>query len=111
MGLASFTGIIGRDLTFAISSASYQTKSSHKWVVLYWMPYDNDLAHFGEPIVEMLTRGTQNSEIAVVVQSDYWGDLQMRRRRLIDGTVTEVDVLGEDSSDASAFAAYLDWAN
>jgi hypothetical protein len=90
---------------------SYQTKSHHKWVVLYWMPYDNDLARFGEPIVEMLTRGTQNSGIAVVVQSDYRGDPQMRRRQLINGTVTEVHVLGEDSSDASAFAAYLDWAN
>jgi len=111
MGSARFAGIVDRDLTFAMSSASSQTKSCHKWVVLYWMPYDNDLARFGEPIVEMLTCGTQNSEIAVVVQSDYWGDPQMRRRQLIDGTVTEVDVLGEDSSDASAFAAYLDWAN
>jgi hypothetical protein len=76
------------------------------------MPYENDLTRFGEPIVEMLTRGTQNSEIAVVVQSDYWGDSQMRRRQLINGTATEVDVvLGEDSSDSSALAAYLDWAN
>jgi hypothetical protein len=111
MGSACFAGIVGRDLTFAMSSASSQVKSRHKWVVLYWMPYDNDLARFGEPIVEMLTRGTQNFEIAVIVQSDYWGDPQMRRRQLIDGTVTEVDLLGEDSSDTSAFAAYLDWAN
>lgn len=111
MGSACFAGIVGRDLTFAMSLASSQTKSHHKWVVLYWMPYDNDLVRFGEPIVEMLTSGTQNSEIAVVVQSDYWGDPQMRRRQLINGTITEVDVLGEDSSDASAFAAYLDWAN
>lgn len=111
MGSACFAGIVGRDLTFVMSSASSQVKSRHKWVVLYWMPYDNDLARFGEPIVEMLTNGTQNSEIAVVVQSDYWGDPQMRRRQLINGTITKVDVSGEDSSDASAFAAYLDWAN
>jgi hypothetical protein len=96
MGSACFAGVVGPDLTFAMSSAFSQTKSRHKWVVLYWMPYDNDLARFGEPIVEMLTRGTQNPEIAVVVQSDYWRDPQMRRRQIIDGTITEVDVLGED---------------
>jgi hypothetical protein len=111
MGSACFAGIVGRDLTFAINSASSQTKLRHKWVVLYWMPYDNDLARFGEPIVEMLTRGTQISKVAVVVQSDYRGDPKMRRRQIIDGAINEVDVLGEDSSHVSALAAYLDWAN
>jgi hypothetical protein len=106
MGSACFAGIVGRDLTFAINSASSQTKLRHKWVVLYWMPYDNDLARFGEPIVEMLTRGTQISKVAVVVQSDYRGDPKMRRRQIIDGAINEVDVLGEDSSHVSALAAY-----
>ena len=79
--------------------------------LLYWMPYDNDLSRFGEPIVEMLIRGTQNSGIAIVVQSDYWGDPKMRRRQIVNGFVNEIDVMEEDSSDASAFSAYLDWAN
>jgi hypothetical protein len=74
------------------------------------MPYDNDLVSCGEPIVEMLTRGTRNSEIAVVVQSDYWGDPKMRRRQLVNGTANEINVVGEDSSDPSALSAYLDWA-
>ncbi|HEY9853884.1 MAG TPA: clostripain-related cysteine peptidase [Leptolyngbyaceae cyanobacterium] len=111
MGAVCFAGIVGRDVTFAMSAASSQAKLSHKWVLLYWMPYDNDLVRCGEPIIEMLTRGSQNSEIAVVVQSDYWGDSKMRRRQIINGTITELDVLGEDSSDVYAFAAYLDWAN
>ena len=111
IGAACFAGIVGRDWAFSMSFRSSQAKSHHKWVVLYWMPYDNDLVRFGEPIVEMLTRSTQNSEIAVVVQSDYWGDPKMRRRQLINGTTNEIDVAGEDSSDASAFSAYLDWAN
>lgn len=111
IGSACFTGVAGKDLGFPMISKSSQTKSHHKWVVLYWMPYDNDLVRFGEPIVEMLTRGTGNSEIAVVVQSDYWGDPKMRRRQLFNGKANEIDVVGEDSSDASAFSAYLDWAN
>jgi len=111
MGSACFAGIAGRDLTFARRPASSKVKSRYKWVVLYWMPYDNDLARFGEPIIEMLSSGTRNPEIAVVVQSDYLGDPQMRHRQLINGTITEIDVSGEDSSDASAFAADLDWTN
>jgi hypothetical protein len=110
LGSACFVGVVGRESVFAMSSKSSQTKLHYKWVVLYWMPYDNDLVSFGEPIVEMLTRGTRNSETAVVVQSDYWGDTQMRRRQLVKGTIHEVDVVGENSSDVSAFSAYLDWA-
>jgi Clostripain family len=111
IGSACFAGFVGKDLAFSMSSKSSQTKSHHKWVVLYWMPYDNDLVRFGEPIIEMLTRGTQSSEIAVVVQSDYWGDSKMRRRQLVNGTTNEIDVTGEDSSDVSAFSVYLDWAD
>ncbi|WP_287357714.1 clostripain-related cysteine peptidase [Moorena sp. SIO3B2] len=108
---ACFAGVVSRNSSSAVGSQSFQTKSRHQWVVLYWMPYDNDLVRFGEPIVEMLTRGTKNSEIAVVVQSDYWGEPKMRRRQLVNGITNEIDVAGENSSDVSAFSAYLDWAN
>ena len=110
IGSACFAGIVGKDVAFSISPKSSKAKLHHRWVVLYWMPYDNNLADFGEPIVEMLTRGTHDSEIAVVVQSDYWGDPKMRRRHLVNGIINEIDVTGEDSSDVTAFSAYLDWA-
>ena len=111
LGSAFFAGSIATNSTFAIDSNYSQNKSRYKWVVLYWMPYDNDLVRFGEPIVEMLTQGTQNSENLVVVQSDYWDDSKMRRRLLSNGTVNEIDIAGEDSSDISAFRSYLNWAN
>lgn len=111
MSSVCFAGTAGRSLAFAMSSAPTQTKSHHKWVVLYWMPYDNDLAPFGEPIVEMLIHGAQNSETVVAVQSDYWGDAYMRRRQIINSTVTETEISEEDSSDAAALATYLDWAH
>lgn len=85
--------------------------SRYDWVILYWMPYDNDLSHFGEPIVDMLARGTRGSNILVVIQSDYLRHTNMRRRQLFDGTVSELSILGEDSSDISNFSAYLAWAS
>lgn len=113
LGSACFAGVVGSDLASAITAKSSTAKSRYKWVVLYWMPYDNDLVRFGEPIIEMLTRAAHNPNIAVVVQSDYWDEPKMRRRQLVNGTTNELDVTGagEDSSDVSAFAAYLNWAN
>ena len=110
----------------------------HRWVILYWMPYDNDLSRFGEPIVEMLTRGINNvnignitlddffstsdttkkpdeplditSDIAILLQSDYNKDRHMRRRVFSRDQVQEISITGEDSSDINALTAYLDWA-
>jgi hypothetical protein len=111
MGSACCASSAVGDFAVAMSSQRPQSKSRHTWVVLYWMPYDNDLTRFGEPIVKMLTRGTQNSEIAVAIQSDYQGDRKMRRRLLTNGSIQEIDVTGEDSSDVSGLSAYLEWAS
>ncbi len=112
LGSACFAGIVGRESSFAmISHQSLHSKSRHRWVVLYWMPYDNDLDSLGEPIIEMLAEGTRDSEVVVAVQSDYFGDTKMRRRILTNGAIQEMDIVGEDSSDISALSKYLDWAN
>ncbi|BAY25641.1 hypothetical protein NIES2100_54470 [Calothrix sp. NIES-2100] len=116
LGSASFAGIISSKSSAMIPKLS-QSKLRHNWVILYWMPYDNDLVDFGEPIIEMLKTGTKNSAAVVVVQSDYFGDQKMRRRSIIKGVTEEIAIpaahfvnAGEDSSDISAFVAYLDWA-
>lgn len=114
---AGFAGVLSTNNAVAMNANSSQPKSHYQWVVLYWMPYDNNLVRFGEPIIQMLTRGTrgsknpEHSEIAVVVQSDYWGNLKMRRRKIFNRTIQEFNIAGEDSSDVFAFSAYLDWAN
>jgi hypothetical protein len=107
----SFTGVVGEISVSATKSSASQSKSQHKWVVLYWMPYDNDLVTFGEPILEMLVNGTKQSEVTVVVQSDYWKNPKMRRRQMINGNTQEIYIAGKDSSSISAFSEYLDWAN
>jgi Clostripain family len=91
--------------------AKTPAKSIHKWVVLYWMPYDNNLSHFGESIVKRLTFGTKKSKAVAIVQSDYLGDAKMRRRQIINGKIDEIAIEGEDSSDVAALSSYLDWAN
>lgn len=111
LGSAGWFGVTHCNSVKAVEPKFSPARSHHSWVILYWMPYDNDLSHFGEPIVEMLVEGTQDSEAVVVVQSDYRGDSQMRRRQIFQGKTVEIEVTGEDSSDVAAFSAYLEWAN
>jgi Clostripain family len=94
-----------------LAFARTPAKSSHKWVVLYWMPYDNNLSHLGESIVKRLTLGSKKSKAVAIVQSDYLGDLKMRRRQILNGKIDEIAIEGEDSSDVAALSNYLDWAN
>jgi Clostripain family len=92
------------------STISATPKTSYPWAVLYWMPYDNDLVGYGEPILGMLAEGTKHADVIVAVQSDYFKDAKMRRRILVNGSIHEMNILGNNSSDASEFSAYLDWA-
>jgi hypothetical protein len=108
-GFGSFVGTISQANSSGPKSS--QTNAYAPWVVLYWMPYDNDLARFGEPIINMLRQGTENTNAIVAVQSDYWGDRQMRRRKIVQGKIEEINILGEDSSNISALSDYLDWAH
>ena len=96
-----------------LSNANLSTsflKSYYRWVIVYWMPYDNDLERFGESIIQILIESTiNNPDVLVVVQSDYLHDTKMRRRLIFDGKVKEVEVTEENSSDSVALANYLDW--
>lgn len=111
LGSAFAFDVISGNFASAIYSKP-SAKLVRKWVVLYWMPYDNDLSMFGELITKMIIDGTKESEASVVVQSDYSDETSMRRHQITNGAISRINVrLGEDSSDVSAFSAYLDWAH
>lgn len=82
----------------------------YDWVFLYWMPYDNNLSIFGIPILEMLAKGLQRTNIIVVVQAKFSGATHMSRN-LITSEKFEIQKI-EDSNSGSekAFAEYLNWA-
>lgn len=71
------------------------------WLVLVVMPYDNDLDHCADPIVEALTRGVQRGDgrarVAVAVLAD-----RARTDRLTESLVTRHETarwtLGDDDS-------------
>ncbi|MDF0552567.1 clostripain-related cysteine peptidase [Kamptonema sp. UHCC 0994] len=94
-----------------ISSEKMNNKQHYKWVILYWMPYDNDLYPFGFPILQMLARGVQSDNILVVVQADFLGANNLSRSIITKGKVEVQQLKTANSASEEVFAEYLNWAN
>lgn len=91
-------------------STSVNNQQKYDWVLLYWMPYDNDLSSLGQPIIQMLSRGVQSNNILVVVESDFSGARQLSRRTISKGKIDVQHLETANSSNEKVFAEYLDWA-
>ena len=83
----------------------------YDWIILYWMPYDNDLSFVGEPILKMLAKGVQSDNILVVVQADFLGAKNLSRHIITKGKVTIQQLNTANSASEEVFAEYLNWAN
>ena len=83
--------------------------SQFRWIILYWMPYDNNLARFEQPIIEMLHRGVQSDDLLVAVQSDTSSSEHMHRSIISNTGVVVEAAATSDSSSAEAFAEYIAW--
>lgn len=90
--------------------ASVGKQQSYDWVVLYWMPYDNNLSRFGIPILEMIRKGVQSDNVLVAVQSKLSGDKHLSRHIITRGKVDVKALEATDSSSEEVFADYLSWA-
>lgn len=93
------------------SFASMNQKQRFDWIFLYWMPYDNDLSRFGQPILEMLAKGVGSENILVAVESDLWGADNLSRRAIAKGRVELEQLKTANSASEEVFAEYLNWAN
>ena len=88
---------------------SAQDKYSSKWLLIYYMPYDNNLSYLGEDIITMIQKGVDSEEVIVVVQADYEDTLGMRRYIIQKDTTQEFKVEEEYSGSNDTFTAYLQW--
>ncbi len=85
-------------------------KNNYDWILLYWMPYDNNLSRFGQPIIQMLSKGVKSDNLLVVVQSDFSGAAQLSRSIISQGKVDTQYLETADSSSEKVFTEYLAWA-
>jgi len=94
----------------AFISADIKDKQLYDWIVLYWMPYDNNLSRFGTPILQMLTKGVQSDNILAVVESDFSGAKQLSRNIISKGKIDSRSIETSNSGSEEVFAEYLSWA-
>ena len=97
LGSASFIANVGllNHKFSSIAASGHNNKQHYDWILLYWMPYDNNLSRFGQPILQMLTQGVQSDNILVLVESDFWGASNLSRTVI---TKDKVDVQGHGGS-------------
>ena len=80
-----------------------------EWALLYWIPYDNDLSGFAQPVLEQLQRGTTNSDTAVAVQIDTPELASMQRIVYTRAGARTAMAPGHDSSSGEELAQFLEW--
>ena len=90
--------------------AGNKPRNNYDYILLYWMPYDNNLSSFGQPIIEMLSKGVQSDKILVLVQSDLSNAKQLSRNIITKGNINVQYLETADSSSENVLNDYLSWA-
>ncbi|NER35763.1 MAG: hypothetical protein F6J93_17530 [Oscillatoria sp. SIO1A7] len=80
------------------------------WIFVYWMPYDNNLSRYGNPILKMIEKGVKSENILVLVQADFSNTDKMSRWIFAKDRVSREEVNSANSAREEEFAEYLDWA-
>lgn len=114
LGSASFfinLDLLTHEQTSTALSTNMFNKQNYDWVFLYWMPYDNDLSVFVQPIIQMLKRGVQSDNILVGVESDFSGATRLSRSIIRKDKIDVQHLETANSSNEEVFAEYLNWAS
>lgn len=90
--------------------AENKPRNNYDYILLYWMPYDNNLSRFGQPIIEMLSKGVQSDKVLVLVQSDLSNAKQLSRNVITKGNINVQYLETADSSSENVLNDYLSWA-
>jgi hypothetical protein len=106
-----FTSIdVDKKLLNANWIAGNKPRKNYDFILLYWMPYDNNLSKFGQPIIEMLSKGVQSDKVLVIVQSDLSNAKQLSRNIITKGNINVQYLETADSSSENVLNDYLSWA-
>jgi hypothetical protein len=106
-----FTAIdVDRKLVNGNWLAGNKPRKNYDYILLYWMPYDNNLSRFGQPIIEMLSKGVQSDKVLVIVQSDLSNAKQLSRNIITKGNINVQNLETADSSSENVLNDYLSWA-
>jgi Clostripain family len=89
---------------------SQAQKKVYDWLIMYYMPYDNDLSDFKMPILNQFRNLGLKGNICITIQTDQAGDHGLTRY-IINSTWDSLKVNGERSASAKVFQDYLNWGS
>ena len=93
---------------FLLSSATYGQESKYDWLMIYYMPYDNNLSPLADTIVNQFVTSPISNRSCVILQTDLAGAGGMRRY-IINEDVATIDIDEEHSASPETFTSYLTW--
>ena len=91
------------------AAAAAAAPEKAKWAFLYWIPYDNDLSRFAQPVLDQLQRGAANSSTVVAAHVDTPERASMQRIVFTRAGARSAMAPGHDSSSGEELAQFLEW--
>jgi hypothetical protein len=82
----------------------------YDWLLVYYMPYDNDLSPLSQNIIQQFFKARINDNICVTLQIDVAGEGGMTRYTF-NSKVDSLSISEEASSSVDALDDYLMWVN
>jgi hypothetical protein len=85
-------------------------KKVYDWLIMYYMPYDNDLSDFKTPILNQFKNLDLKGNICITIQTDQAGDSGLTRY-IINSTWDSLKVNEDRSASVEVFQDYLLWGS
>ena len=79
------------------------------WLFVYWMPYDNNLSRWGEPIIKMIEENISSDNVIVTIQAEYADSRGMKRYIIDENGITVTLIDNEYSASINTYKEYLEW--
>lgn len=79
------------------------------WAFIYYMPYDNDLSDFADPIINMVEKGVESDNVMAFIQTDRAGNTGIDRYVIDSDSATLYHSDIENSASPAALQQYLAW--
>ncbi|GAB5423223.1 MAG: hypothetical protein Crog4KO_03700 [Crocinitomicaceae bacterium] len=81
------------------------------WLFIYYAPYDNNLSHYSDSILNQLESVREFENIQVVLQVDKSDSVGMLRYAIGANATTIDTIASEESTSRKSLQAYLRWAS
>ncbi len=98
-------------LSFVPENVQAQKVDSSEWLLLYYLPYDNNLSEYADTIITQLTEASQFPNVNIVLQLDNADTTGMLRYYFSEGTLHKEHISSENSSGSIELSNFFGWTN